>query len=217
MLVSILREGISMKTKIGIVRLFGLMLCPLLFGCVTIVEGEKFSYREWNTETTITKFNDRFRDKTLPLDDHSLLYIDMIKFGTKSSYADMIQRVSNFGGKFGGMTSITSLESGVVGLIPSGTHELKTMVKDPNTIGGYVTLEHTFEPGKIYVLLGDREWKSTGFIGAMYGVSSFVYTPIIVALEELIKDADDRGTILLNARFENINTAFADYRKKQKE
>jgi hypothetical protein len=192
-------RSFRMKRKLSFIAIAAGLLCLFFTGCVTTIDGEKFSRRSLTDQTFVAKrINDQHRDKSVALEQHALLYIGA------AGGRDL--RISNFDGK------ITMLFSGQVGLIPPGSHQMKVKPNESMFADG-VEITYTFEPGKLYMLTGDSTTTTNAITGTL-GMSTFEYTPWIVNADEDIAAADKRGKIVWDIRIKNIDIVMEPYRKK---
>ena len=190
-----------------------ILLCSFFFiGCATNaakIEGMKLSVRDKNN-VTIQYFVDQFRDKSISLDDHALLYTSVYTEHKKTIRGAIFETekllfvIRSINGKLGGSSLMSTICSGNVGLVPPGTNHI--ILRPGEAIGDDLIFEYKFEPGKIYILKGNREYVENKIY-----VNSWVES-----IDESFEKADEREKILLNKLSENINIEKEKYRKKKK-
>ena len=138
------------------------------------------------TNVTIQYFVDQFRDKSISLDDHALLYTSVYTEHKKTIHGAIFKTekllfvIRSINGKLGENSLMSTICSGNVGLIPPGTNHI--ILKTVEPIEADLIIEYTFEPGKIYILKGNKEY-----------VENKIYVNIWVEnIEESFEKADER-------------------------
>jgi hypothetical protein len=199
-------RSLSMKRKLSCIAMVTGLLCLAVTGCVTTIDGEKFNRTRLKSRTDVLKISDLYRDESIPLEQHALLYVGV---------ADGRQlRIPEFDGKYAGL--LRYLATNIVGLIPPGSHQL--LVKELESTKSIGTITYEFEPGKLYMLTGDWTDKAgviEGTIRAAFGFGRRgEYAVLIVSADEDIAAADKREKILWDVRMKNIDAAMEAYRKK---